>query len=232
MASGKVLLVHSYHEGYSWVDEITASVQEELEGSVDELEVFYMDTKRKPSEEWKVKSGQMAKEKMADFKPDVVITSDDNAQEYFARDYAGKDSPQFVFCGVNAEASKYGFPASNVTGLLERPHFIESLNLLTALDANINTIAVIGDDSPTANAMYDYMRTLEDQSPVKIVSFDQPSTFAQWQALIRQYQDSVDAIAIVIYHTVKETIGGDSMDPQEVISWTLTNNKKPTVGIG
>ena len=231
MAGGKVLLVHSYHEGYSWVDAITASAKEELEGSVDELEVFYMDTKRKPSEEWKVKSGQMAKEKMADFKPDVVITSDDNAQEYFAKDYAGKDSPQFVFCGVNAEASKYGFPASNVTGILERPHFIESLTLLKAIDGNINTIAVIGDDSPTTNAMYDYMRTLEEKSPVKIVSFDQPSTFAQWQALIQQYQDSVDAIAIIIYHTVKETIGGDSIEPQEVISWTMANNKKPTVGV-
>jgi len=230
MAGGKVLLVHSYHEGYSWVDDITASVREELEGSVDELEVFYMDTKRKTSEEWKVEAGQMAKEKLAAFNPDVVITSDDNAQEYFAKDYAGKDSPQFVFCGVNAEASKYGFPAINVTGILERPHFIESLNLLKAIDGNIKTIAVISDDSPTSNAMFAYIKTLEEMSPVEIVSFEQPSTFAQWQESIKKYQNSVDAIAIILYHTVKETTGGDSMDPKKVMNWILANSQKPTVG--
>ena len=231
MAGGKVLLVHSYHKGYAWVDAITAGVQEGLEGSEAQLEIFYMDTKQKTSEEWKKEAGQMAKERVDIFKPDVVITSDDNAQEYFARDYAGKDSPQFVFCGVNAEASKYGFPASNVTGILERPYFIESLNLLKAADKGVKTISVISDDSPTSSAIYDYIKGLESKSPVKIVSFDQPSTFDQWQALITEYQDSVDAIAIVLYHTVKETIDGDSMEPKEVMAWTRANNEKPTVSV-
>jgi len=231
MADNKVLLVHSYHKGYSWVDGITTGVQKGLEGSEAQLEIFYMDTKRKTSEEWKKEAGQMAKKKVDDFKPDVVITADDNAQEYFARDYTGKDSPQIVFCGVNAEASAYGFPASNVTGILERPFFIECLNLLKAIDRSIKTISVISDDGPTSTAMYDYMKNLAAKSPVKVVSFDQPSTFDQWQGLIKKYQDSVDAIAVISYHTVKKVAGGESMDPEEVIAWTRANNQKPTTTI-
>lgn len=230
MAGDKVLLVHSYHKGYPWVDTITAGVQKGLEGSGAQLEIFYMDTKRKTSEEWKVKAGQMAKEKVDAFKPNVVITADDNAQAYFARYYASKFSPQIVFCGVNAEASMYGFPASNVTGILERPHFLESLMLLKAIGRNIKTIAFITDDGPTSTAVCAYMRKLKKSSLIKIVSLDQPSTFAQWQALIKKYQNSVDSIAIFTYHTVKETDGGDSIEPKKVINWTLANNKKPTVG--
>jgi ABC-type uncharacterized transport system substrate-binding protein len=173
----------------------------------------------------------MAKKKVDDFKPDVVITADDNAQEYFARDYAGKDSPQIVFCGVNAEASAYGFPASNATGILERPSFIECLDLLKAIERGVKTVSVISDDSPTSSATYDFIKQLKSKAPVEIVSFDQPATFEQWQTLIKKYQTSVDAIAVILYHTVKETVGGDSMDPKAVMDWTMANNQKPTTTI-
>lgn len=61
-----------------------------------------------------------------------------------------------------------------MTGILERPYFIESLNLLKAADKGAKTISVISDDSPTSSAIYDYIKGLESKSPVKIASFDSP----------------------------------------------------------
>ena len=228
IAAGKVLLVHSYHSGYAWTDAITAGVKKGLENSGVQLEIFYIDSKRNTSEAWKIKASQMAKKKVASFKPDVVIAADDNTQAYFAEDYVGKLKPQLVFCGVNAEASEYGYPSGNVTGILERLFFVQSLELLKQIKRDVLTIAVIADDGPTSDAALAYIKTLK--SPLKIISFDQPSTFHEWQALIKKYQATADAIAILAYQTVKQSRGAESMNPKEVMNWTMANNKKPTVG--
>ena len=73
-----------------------------------------------------------------------------------------------------------------------------------------------------------YFKTLD--LPLKIVSIEQPSLFSEWQALIRTYQTTVDAIGILAYQTVKKSPASDSMNPKEVIDWTMSNNTKPTVG--
>ena len=49
----------------------------------------------------------------------MVTTSDDSAARYLiAEHYRDADLP-FVFCGVNWDASVYGFPHRNVTGKVE-----------------------------------------------------------------------------------------------------------------
>lgn len=229
-AKGKVLIVHSYHEGYVWVDQITEGVQKSLDGSGIELEIFYMDTKRKSDEAWKVKSGELAKQKVAEYDPDVVITSDDNAQAYFAKEYAGKDRPQIVFCGVNAKAEKYGFPASNVTGILERPHFVQTLDMLKQIVPSIQKVAIITDASGTSNGFLEHMKAQSDL-PVEIVEWKQTDSFQEWKDAIKKFQGTVDAIGMVMYHTIKESPDSpESMDPKAVIDWTLANNSKPIVG--
>jgi ABC-type uncharacterized transport system substrate-binding protein len=231
MGQGKVLLVHSYHSGYPWVDSITEGVKKGLEGSGAQLEIFYMDTKRKTGDAWKEESGKLAKAKVDEFQPDVVITTDDNAQAYFAKDYAGKEKPSIVFCGVNAKPEKYGFPADNVTGILERPHLVDTVQMMLAIKSDIKKIGILTDKSPTSDAVVEYIKTLEMPGGVQIVSYDQPETFDQWQATIQKYQNSVDAFGINMYHTVKKTADAEtSMEPADVISWTMQNNQLPTFG--
>ncbi|QDU70585.1 hypothetical protein [Mucisphaera calidilacus] len=58
MAKGKVLVVQSYHAGYAWVDDINAGIDKALAGSGIEKQVFFMDTKRRSSADWKVESGR------------------------------------------------------------------------------------------------------------------------------------------------------------------------------
>jgi len=229
-AEGRVLLVHSYHQGYSWTDGITKGVKEGLKDTGVVLEVFYMDTKRNTSEDWKTQAGERAMEKTNSFKPDVVIAADDNAQEYYVSKYLkGKPAPQVVFCGVNAEASKYGYPAANVTGILERPPFVPALELLSRLYKNVKTVRLITDDSTTSTAMVSYIRTLV--LPIEIASFDQPKTFSQWKGLIKAYRTTADAVFVMAYHTVKDDKTGKVVNPEEVIEWTVSNIKKPTVGV-
>jgi ABC-type uncharacterized transport system substrate-binding protein len=188
-----------------------------------------MDTKRRTDTAWKQQSGQAALDLVQSWQPDVVIAVDDNAQQYFARYLAGKPAPQVVFCGVNNEAEDYGYPASNVTGILERQHFIESLALLVRIKPDVRRIAVMTDDSPTGAGAMKFMHT--KQTPLEVVAWETPKTFTQWQQKILDLQDKADAIVIHMYHTVKMEGSDQSMVPNDVMAWTLANSRIPLVGL-
>jgi len=226
--AGKVLLVHSYYSDYPWVNSITDGVKKGLEGSGAKLEIFYMDTKRKTGDDWKIESGKLAKQKVEEFKPDIIIPADDNAQQFFAKDYVGKQGINIVFTGVNADPAKYGYPAPNATGVIQKAIFIPSIELLLAIKPDVKKIAVISDDGPTSDAILSYMKILK--APVEVVSYDQPSTFAQWKSLITKYQKTVDAIAVNLYQTVKKSGESESLPQKAVMNWTMKNNNLPTIG--
>jgi ABC-type sugar transport system substrate-binding protein len=114
-AAKKVLIVHSYHAEYDWCQGVNEGIEKILKLAGVETRIFYMDTKRNSIQEWKEKSGQAAEAEMNAYDPDVVITVDDDAQAFFAKKHVNDDKRQIVFCGVNAEPEKYGFPAKNVT---------------------------------------------------------------------------------------------------------------------
>ncbi len=229
-AGGRVLLVHSYNTGYPWVDSITKGVKQELAGSGIQLELFYMDTKRNPGLEWKIKSGEMALERVKAWQPDVVIAADDNAQEFFARKLAGPGNPRVVFLGVNADPAKYGYPAGNITGLLERPFVAETMRLLKEIVPQAKTAALITDKSETSDGVIEYVKSLKDL-PLRIVTIAQPETFKDWQEAVNKAQLTADAIIFNTYHTVRRGEETLSMAPGEVIKWTLANNKKPAAGL-
>lgn len=229
LAAGKVLVVHSYHTGYPWVDGVNVGITKGLEGAGAQVETFYMDCKRNPQKADKEKAGAAAKAKLEEFKPDVVITVDDDAQIFFGKECSTKNAPQFVFCGVNAEPDYYGYPSPNTTGVLERPHFVETMKLIKSILPKTETVAIVGDDSMTSGWVINQMKSASG-SPVKIVYTTQPSTFADWQAEVKKAADAADVVAFYTYHTVKKEAGGNSMDPKEVIAWTRDNLKKPAVG--
>lgn len=78
-----------------------------------------MDTKRNPAEEFSKAAALKARTTIEEFRPDVVIASDDNASKYLIMPYYKDAELPFVFCGINWDASIYGFPYKNVTGMIE-----------------------------------------------------------------------------------------------------------------
>ncbi len=222
----KILLVHSYHPEYPWVASITKGVQETLAASSVQLEIFYMDTKRRTSESWKVRAGELAQQKVAEFKPDLVIAVDDNAQQYFGKAYVGKELP-IVFCGVNADPSKYGYPAKNVTGIIERANFKGTLEYLRLVKP-IHKVAVFSSDDPTSRGALNFMK--QDYVDAD-VEFKLVHDFDTWKKTVKEYNETTDAFGIYTYHTVSP--GADSyqsIDPREVMEWTIQNTTVPTFG--
>lgn len=144
----KILFIDSYHAGYPWSDGITQGVKSALEGTGVELKIVRMDTKRNKSEEAKLAAALKAKGVIEAFKPDVVIAADDNASKYLIVPYYKDKALPFVFCGVNWDASIYGFPCSNVTGMVEVNAVTELVKRLREFSKG-DKIGFLGEDTLT-----------------------------------------------------------------------------------
>ena len=228
-APKRVLLVHSYDKDFVWCAGITEGVKKAFEGVDCEIDVFYMDTRKRTDEEWKIKSGRLALDKVSSYKPDVVIAADDNAQHYFAMHLAGRDDVQAVFCGVNAEASQYGYPAQNITGILERPYPRKCADLLLRIDPRIKRLALMGDQSATTDFLFSSFEK-QDDMPIEIFAYAKMGDFGIWKKAVKKYQDEADAIGFLTYRMIKDE-SGKIMDSRDVMDWTIANCRKPTVGI-
>lgn len=220
----KVLLVFSYHPEYSWVIEETRGVEDVLEGKGITIEKFYLDTKRRTSAEWKKQVAEDAMKKIEEFKPDLVMVFDDNACELVAKKYIGKTIP-FVFGGMNGEPGDYGFPAENITGVLERGHVNESIELLKQLVPGLTKAAIITDNSLSSQAFISRVR--KTTLPIEIYEFYSSDDFDTWKARVEELQSKVDVIGLFLYHTIKEKGKEVSLPAEEVLRWTLENSGLP-----
>ncbi|MCP4577871.1 MAG: hypothetical protein GY846_16480 [Deltaproteobacteria bacterium] len=77
---------------------------------------------------------------------DVVIAADDNASKYLIKPFYKDAGLPFVFCGVNWDASNYGFPYRNVTGMIEVAGAKELVKILQGY-AKGSRVALLADDT-------------------------------------------------------------------------------------
>ncbi len=231
LSQKRVMVVHSYHKTQKGhVVEMARGVEQAFAGTKIVLRHEYMDTKRHPDLDFKIKAGLRAVEAMKGFGPDVVIALDDNAQSFFVKKaMAVENAPIFIFGGVNAKPSLYGYPRDNVTGVVERPNIRESFELLLKIRPEIKRVAMLSDNSRTSDLFVAYSKTLD--LPVDVVAYVQPATLGQWQAVINTYKDKVDAFGVYLLRTVRRTPGKADMVPEEELIEMLNETcGLPTAG--
>lgn len=223
----RVLYVMSYHSPWRWTDGQLQGFQEAMKGVAAEYRNFQMDTKQNSTPEAMKAKGEEAMRVVAEWKPDLVYTSDDDAQQHFARFYAGKGLP-FVFSGVNRDPQAYGYEgARNMTGVLEREHFVESVKLLQSIAPKAKRIAVVLDDSPMWGPVVERMRAALPQLPgTDIVAWDTVRTFEEYKAKVAGYPRRADAIALVGVFGFRDAKGAN-VPYQEVLRWTAATSRLP-----
>ncbi len=161
----RVLVVMSYEQANPWCKEIKEGIDSVLADTAD-LTYFYMDTKANlAGGEQKAKE---ANDLLNKLKPDGIISVDDNAQWMFVLPYLkDKVALPVMFCGVNAKAEKYGYPTSNVSGVLERGHIRESIAFTKQLFPSLKTVGFLAKDSPSGKAL---QRQIESEAGSYIVT--------------------------------------------------------------
>ncbi len=221
----KVLVVFSYERDSLWEIEIRKGLEDVLSDQA-ELTFFYMNTKVDLSggPERAAEAYRLFKQ----IKPDGVIAVDDHAQSMFVVPYLkNKTSVPVVFCGVNADPESYGYPADNVSGVLERFHFEESLALNRQLAGRTETFVVMVNRSPLADLVEAQLEKDKDNFSARLVALLQPRTLEEAISMAKEYREQVDLLMLL---TLKGLIddGGKPVSDEEAISKVVSAFNKPT----
>jgi len=219
-AGKKILYINSYHLGYGGSDPITQGVEKVLGETGVELKIIYMDTKRNSDEEFIQQAALQAKAVIDEFQPDVVIASDDNASKYLIMPYYRDAELPFVFCGVNWDASVYGFPYKNVTGMIEVA-LISEIRRHLGKYAKGKKIGFIAADTLSERKNLDYY---VKRFNIEFEKIYLAKTFAEWQQNYLSLQDEVDMIMMT------SNVGIPDWDDEAAETFVEENTRIP-VGV-
>lgn len=229
----RVLVVQSYNPEYIWTANIDQGIREALKDLSVEFEFHYLDAKRRPEPSRIATECATLARHMQAWNPDMVIAGDDAAQASFVVPYCkDKARPQVIFCGVNARPEEYGYPAANVSGVLEKFHFRQSFALMKEIMPTARSVAYLSDDSAPGGFLVRDLRDEETLGPfaLNLAGVETVHTFEQWKAAVLKYQDKTDVLALGIYHSLRSGTGNSTVPVEQVVAWTNSVLRKPTLG--
>jgi len=161
----EVLLLHSYHKGYIWSDDISKTIEKQFAKHKDiELTTVYMDTKRVADPVYLDKLADLYKEQFKKRDFDLVIASDNNAFDFVIRyhEYLFKNLP-VLFCGIN-NFDKALLDENNMkkymTGVVEQVDLEKNFELIQKLHPNLERLLIINDRSKTGLAVKRDLRNI------------------------------------------------------------------------
>jgi PAS domain S-box-containing protein len=152
-----ILLLHSYHKGYSWSDAISKAVEEGFKDTQYQITTEYMDTKIIYTENYIEKLKEFYKVRYQNRKFELIIASDNNALEFLEKysDEIFQNTP-IVFCGIN-NFDKNWFDSSNIkkrtTGVIEAVDIEKNIQLIQKLHPNLSKLLVINDTTTTGKSI-------------------------------------------------------------------------------
>lgn len=225
----RILHIMSFDSPWRWTDGQFAGFKAGLGDVPAEYRVFQMDTKHNRSPEAKARKGAEARALIESWRPDLVYTSDDDAVDFVTRHYANGALP-FVFSGVNKDPAAYGIAgAGNVTGVLEREHFVQSVRLLQTLVPGAKRLAVICDLATHWEPVIARIRANIAQLPgTRLAAVDRVRTYEELQEKVRAYPRIADAVVYLGIFTLSGPDGA-SVPYQKVQRWVAESSELPEI---
>jgi len=201
----KVLVLHSYHHGLKWTDDITKGIQECFNPYKLQFELYYeyLDTKRNTGKQYMQNLYQIEKGKLLNTEFSLVLIADNNALT-FVKEH-GKEllgNIPMVFCGINNFNLKMLGELTNITGVVERTDFEGGLALIKKLHPERKNITIIIDSTPTGDAIYENMKPALLKFPDMKFNFYRDFLFTDVGGMISQL-DTSDVIYLLTFNRDK-----------------------------
>ena len=210
-----IFILHSYHQEYPWTSNqnkgfIKALTKSYVSGDM-KFSTEYLDTKRiNFSPKYKDFFYLYLKQKYANYSPDIIFCTDDNALNFlmqFKVNLFG-NSP-VVFCGVNNLNIQNDLDRREYTGIFEKKEFSPNLKLIKKILPEPGKILLIGDGSSTSKAIEKQVRKdLKEQMPIQDFEFLVDSKFT---SIINQLKLKKKGILFLT------TVGGMKDENNEVV---------------
>ncbi len=220
----RILVVHSYDADFPWTRDLNAGLGKVFAAGRRMLDVHWHylnsnDYWAEPSREVEKRAVERA---VAEFRPQVLVAFDDEAQALVARNFVGRSDLAVVFAGLDEEPDLYGYQnAGNITGVLERLPLPALRDLLDQIGAGRPLrVAVLGDGSATARAEAAQMAAF-DWAAHRLVGDRQAADFPAWQQEVAALDGQADVLFLAGYRRVARTPGSAKAVPgPEVVAWT------------
>jgi ABC-type uncharacterized transport system substrate-binding protein len=178
------------------------------------------------------------------FKPDVIVTLDDNAFREIALPMAGRTDVAAVFSGMNGQPEMYNArkhfmddrekPGKNITGIYEKLYVVRSMRVMENAVAGLTGAKIVGitDYSPTGNAITkQFELELANQQGTVEWELIRVRNWQEYADLITRLNDddSVKAIyPVALTLKVSDTV---TYTAPEIFKWTIENSKKPEMAL-
>lgn len=164
----KILVLHSYHQGLEWADNVTKGIQQIFSPYQTEYEVYYeyLDSKRNAGNDYLNKIVKFIDLKNSNEKYELVIAVDNNALNMLNQGQLKfYGDPPVVFAGINNYTRGLTANLKHVTGVVETTDHRGTIDLMRKLHPGTNHITVILDQTVTGDQIREDLRTIEGEYP-------------------------------------------------------------------
>lgn len=247
----RLFIVHSYEQNHICGQPQHDGAIKALEdagwtvGKNLELSVYYMDTKRKNNTKALIaQQAGLALKEIKRFKPDVILTLDDNAFKTVCLPLSEKPV-KIIFSGMNGQPEAYNksrrfmhsraMPGGNITGVYEKLHIREAIQVLASMH-NIEKILILDDLSPTGKAIAKQveLELKPDQNKDPLPCTVEHQTLHSWEAFqqtIAAVNSSAEIGAFYLGTLLLKDASGNTYTAKEIIDYTIKNARKPAIGL-
>ncbi len=216
----RVVYVNSYHSGYKPSDEIMRGIRETLTSDKFDLQILFIDSKRQTSLERLSEKIDSARNFILDFKPDVLIVSDDYAVKYLVNPFFNQFDIPIVFCGVNWSAEQYNLSPSHITGMIEVLPLHEAIRFIKGFYPTTEKLAVLSEKSLSELNNTKLLDTLYKNLGMKPEYF-LADNFEDWKKMFVMANDQADIIYLPTNGAIKD------WDESMAIKFVKENIRKP-----
>ncbi|WP_018250203.1 diguanylate cyclase [Orenia marismortui] len=147
-----LLIIHSYHQGFSWTDKIDNGLKEYLAQDSREIDIHteYLDTKLVADEKHLNNIYNLFQYKFKNSNFDLILASDDNALEFLFK-YKKNLFPNIpvVFCGINNFSIEKLNKQDMYTGLIENIDILSTIKVALKLHPDFKNIIGVFDNTTT-----------------------------------------------------------------------------------
>ena len=227
-ASGTVLVLHSYHQGYEWTNAVNAGILSTFAGSGGyELAFEYLDSQRNPPSTFDAVEALLARRYGGQGLSAIIAVDDDALRFLIARRAALFPDTPIAFCGVNDISAYSPESLANMTGVTESPDIEGSLRLALRIFPAARTLFVIADTTTSGT--------------VNLARFDKAaSSLPSYVTVQKSVGEEMDTVArklsalapdaVVLYLSYLRTSDDKRLTVAESVSFVTGNSPAPVFG--
>jgi ABC-type uncharacterized transport system substrate-binding protein len=131
---------------------------------------------------------------------------------------------------VDESPETYGYPAANVSGILERAYISESLAYSQQIVPSVRSIGFVLKDSPEGRAVSEQVYKESDMYPARLAAVRLPKSFQDAVAMTEEIKERCDALYMNGWRQGIQDKKGNIIPENKIIQKLSESFGKPTIG--